>query len=164
MLLDICLQYHMWIAACPDLQVGLRVTRRISIWRYNFSKGSVLSRVGHGEFITTLWRKRSLISKSLQLSSDIFACKNARLNNFNSSPVGSKLFLFSRSFPVFLYYLSDSASLRLVTYSVRSAESLKHFMETPFDRFFNWLVEDKGQEGYSSKTELYWVISDLAYT
>lgn len=51
-----------------------------------------------------------------------------------------------------------------MSYSIRSAESLKQFMETPFDRFFDWLIEDEGQEGYSCKTELYWLISDLAYT
>lgn len=78
--------------------------------------------------------------------------------------LGSELFLFTRSFPVFLYYLSDSASLRLVSYSIRSAESLEQLMETPFDCFFNWLIEDVGQEGYSSETELYKLISDLAYT
>ncbi len=68
---------------------------------------------------------------------------------------GSKLFLFIRSFPVFLYYFSDSAILRLVSYSIRSAKSLKQLMETPFHCFFNWLIEDVGQEGYSSETELY---------
>ena len=107
---------------------------------------------------------RSVTSKSLKLSSDICVCNNARFNNFDSSQVGSKLFLFSRSSPVFLYYFSDSASLWLVAYSVRSAESLKQFMETPFHRFFNWLIEYEGQEGYSSKTELCGIISDLAYT
>lgn len=72
-----------------------------------------------------------------------------------SRNLGSKLFLFIRSFPVLLYYFSNSASLRLVSYSIRSAESLKQLMETPFDCFFNWLIEDVGQEGYGSETELY---------
>ena len=50
MLLNTCLQYHILTEAGWDAQVDSRVTRQISICRYNLSKRSVLPRARAGEF------------------------------------------------------------------------------------------------------------------
>ena len=65
-----------------------------------------------------------------------------------------QLLLLLRHLPSLLLQLRYPARDRPMAHSFRAPYGLKAFMEAPFHRLFDRLVEKEGEEGYGGETEL----------
>lgn len=78
-----------------------------------------------------------------------------KIPNFKVGKAKLQLFLLARPSSTLFHHFSHPTRFRPVGNCVRSAEGEENLVESPFDGFLYWLIEQERQERHSGQAELF---------